>query len=432
MKVSPARAAAFDALFRIEIENTFSSVVLPVAESKLSPSDRALCHEITLGVLRRKIYLDRIIDELSNGRKLDIEVRLALQVGLFQMIFLDRVPEHSAINESVELVSRAKKVSAKGFVNALLRSYQRVPVIPVHEDEIDKLSIATSHPRWLVERWIEQFGFEATNELCEANNRSPGLSFRLVGSKSERKETISQISSLDRVRRSEIVGNCFLMPQMDATLTELSQSNRIYFQDEGSQLVAEAVIAEGGAQILDVCAAPGGKTTMIAAGEGRHLVAGDVTASRVSRLRETCLAQGALKVSIVQYDAEVALPFEARSFDTVFVDAPCSGTGTIRHNPEIRYSLDPADLPELSRKQLRILGNASELLRQSGSLIYSTCSVETEENEGVCERFLQSRQNFDLMRPKFPPRFLTSDGFGRTFPHRDDMDGFFVAAFRRR
>jgi 16S rRNA (cytosine967-C5)-methyltransferase len=171
---------------------------------------------------------------------------------------------------------------------------------------------------------------------------------------------------------------------------------------------------------------------MIAAGEGRHLVAGDVTASRVSRLRETCLAQGALKVSIVQYDAEVALPFEARSFDTVFVDAPCSGTGTIRHNPEIRYSLDPADLPELSRKQLRILGNASELLRQSGSLIYSTCSVETEENEGVCERFLQSRQNFDLMRPKFPPRFLTSDGFGRTFPHRDDMDGFFVAAFRRR
>jgi 16S rRNA (cytosine967-C5)-methyltransferase len=430
MKVSPARIAAFDALLRIETENVFSSAVLPIVETNLSPSDRALCHEISLGILRRKIYLDRIIDDLSKGRKLDPEVRIALQIGLFQMIFLDRVPQHSAVNESVELVSRARKGSAKAFVNAVLRTFLREPVIPKFVDEIDEITLTTSHPRWLVQHWIKQFGLEMARDICEADNVSPGISFRIIGDETKRRETLIDIGGLADVRPSKVVDGSFLARRMDETLARLAVSDRIYFQDEGSQLVADAVSSEGGSRILDVCAAPGGKTTMIAA-RRRLVVAGDISHSRIRRLRNACIAHGTQNTLVARYDAEMSLPFDPGSFDTVFVDAPCSGTGTIRHNPEIRYSIVERDIRELSNKQLRILENASELVNQGGTLIYSTCSLETEENEGVCIRFLKENVIFELKAPRMPPRFLTSDGFGRIFPHRDETDGFFVAAFRR-
>ena len=431
MKISPARTAAFDVLFRIETEKAFSSALLPVFEDKLAANDRGLCHEIALGVLRRKLYLDRLIDELSKGRKLDVEVRIALQIGLFQMIFLDRIPPHSAINESVELVSRAKKTSAKSFVNALLRSYQRRPHEPTFVDEVDKISISTSHPRSLVERWISQFGLDESRAICEVNNRPPALSLRLIGSEIERRETLAELASLKEMRQSEFVDGCFLAEKMSHDLASLSDRNRVYFQDEGSQFVANAVVAERGFRILDVCAAPGGKTTMIASSGDKSVVAGDIHFTRVQYLRETCAKHEAASVSVVQYDAETMIPFEPASFDTVFVDAPCSGTGTIRHNPEIRYSIGPADILQLSSKQLRILKNASELVKPGGRLIYSTCSLESEENEAVCDRFLQERGDFDLIAPKVPSRFLASTGFARTFPHRDELDGFFIAVFRR-
>ena len=430
MKVSPARSAAFDVLYRIEAEKAFSSVLLPIVEAKLPANDRGLCHEITLGVLRNKLYLDRVIDELSKGRKLDLEVRIALQIGLFQLIFLDRIPEHSAINESVEIVSRARKTSAKGFVNALLRSYQRAPTVPTYRDEIDAISVSTSHPRWLVERWSGHFGIEQARALCEANNRPPALNFRLVGNENEKRETFNELNSLHGLRPSEFIDGCFTAERMGSELQMLSDSDKIYFQDEGSQLVAKAVIDEAGSRVLDACAAPGGKTTMIAAAGAKVVIAGDVRSVRVQRLRETCSRHGT-DVSILQYDAEIALPFEPRSFDTVFVDAPCSGTGTFRHNPEIRYSIGQADFKELSDKQLRILQNASELVKRGGKLVYATCSLESEENEGVSERFLQAEPSFEHVPAKVPARFLTPGGFGRTSPHRDGMDGFFVAVFER-
>ena len=431
MKVSPARAAAFDAVLRIETEDAFSSIILPLVEANLSSNDRSLCHEITLGVLRRKLYLDHLIDELSNGRKLDAEVRVALRIGLFQMLFLDRVPAHSAINESVELVLRARKSSAKGFVNALLRNFQREPIDPKYSDTVEEISVSTSHPRWLVERWISRFGIDETRALCESNNRTPILSFRLVGNETEKSETLRELEPNPNLRRSEFVDGCFAS-RIDGDLLKLAEAGRTYFQDEGSQLVANAVRAEGGSQILDVCAAPGGKTTMIASATNTSVVAGDIRGSRVQRLRDLCEKQKAANVSIVQYDAESSLPFDEASFDSVFVDAPCSGTGTIRHNPEIRYSLASSDLEELSDKQLRILRNASEMVKPGGTLIYSTCSLETEENEAVCERFLREGLGLEPEPPKVPSRFITSKGFARTVPQRDDMDGFFIAVFRQK
>ena len=427
MTISPARTAAFDILMRIERDSAFSSVLLPQYESGLNEKDRRLCHEIVLGVLRRKMYLDRVAAALSNDRRQDLEVATAIRIGLFQLIYLDRVPPHSSINESVDLAVRAKKSSAKGFVNAILRSFTRRQPALEFEDESDKLSVEESHPRWLVERWIEQFGRGTATALCQTNNQTPKIAFRPVVTGEKR---FTQLENEGEIRRSEFVSNCYIAERFSRTLRDLSDKNAIYFQDEGSQLVAQAVINLAPKRILDVCAAPGGKTSMIARGTDASVVAGDIHFARVERLRETCKKQ-LLDIPIVQLDAENSLPFEGSSFDIVFVDAPCSGTGTIRHNPEIRYSLDPGDPDSLSDKQLRILRNASELVSEKGVLVYSTCSLEKEENEAVAGKFLDANNRFVLETPRVEGRFLTAEGYARTLPHRDGMDGFFIAVFRR-
>jgi len=422
MKISPARTAAFDILIRIENDNAYSSALLPLYEEKLSERDAALCHELTLGVLRQKLYLDRIIDLSSGGRKIDIEVRICLRLGLFQLLFLDRIPEHAAIDESVNLALRAKKRSAKGFVNAILRAYQREPILPGFSNALEELSISTSHPQWLAKRWIDHFGLEETIELCKTNNKRPPNVFRVLDPAT--RETIGSMIDTGIVKRSEFVDGAFISKAIQI-------SSDVYFQDEGSQLAASAVIAEAGSRVLDVCAAPGGKTTMIATSVN-SIVAGDVHSNRVELLQRTCEKLKAENVTIVQYDARTSLPFDDRSFDVVFVDAPCSGTGTIRHNPEIRYSLRETDINELSRKQRLIVKNASEQVKVGGKLIYATCSLEPEENELVCNDFGAENDSFARVDPKVPKLFLTKDGYARTLPHRDEMDGFFIGVFERK
>ncbi len=426
MKISPARFAAFNVLLRIETEKSFSSILLPVYESGLSAADRSLCHELTLGTLRRQIYIDKIIDNYSSGKKLDAAVRVALRLGAYQLLHLDKVPEYSAVNESVNLVQIAKKTSAKGFVNAILRRIGKDKPALTYSDEIDRLSVETSHPRWLIEKWIGEFGGEQAAALAVANNQVSEQAFRLLGD-----------GSIDNytARCSEFVDGCYLTNKIDSTLIAAAENSEIYFQDEGSQMIACSIEIPAGGNFLDVCAAPGGKTGMIVkrnASNVQFAVAGDLYWQRATVLRDNCLRQGVGNVNVVQYDAENALPFFDNSFDTVFVDAPCSGTGTIRHNPELRYFLTPADIVELSAKQLKILANASKLVTRGGSLVYSTCSLETEENEMVCQKFLSENADFQIVKPNVPKRFITSEGFARTFPHRDNMDGFFIAQLHKR
>lgn len=426
MKISPARRAAFGILNRIDQDRAFSSVLLPQYEEELSQSDRGLCHELVLGVLRRQIYLDRIIEHFAGAKKMDTSVRNALRLGAYQIIFLDKVPAYSAINESVNLVQAAKKTSAKGLVNAVLRRIsEKLPTLEF-ADEVERLSVETSHPRWLIEKWISDFGFSEAEQIASANNQIPKVAFRAAGE--------TDISFAD-YRKSEIVEGGYIAPSIDARLRQMADAGEIYLQDEASQLVASVASRDTGDRFLDVCAAPGGKTTQIARTyRGRpdaQLVAGDFHESRVRLLRATCERQKVDSVSIVQYDAEVALPFPDETFDTVLVDAPCSGTGTIRHNPEIRYLLKADDFTDLAKKQRKILGNASKLVRPGGRLIYSTCSIQIEENEAVCAGFLNEFTTFQSRQPDVPTEFLTDQGFARTFPHRDETDGFFIAEFTR-
>jgi 16S rRNA (cytosine967-C5)-methyltransferase len=426
MSVSPARMAAFDILMRIERERAFSSVQLPIYEESLSQLDRGLCHELVLGTLRRQIKLDRTIDVLAQGKKMDAEVCIALRLGLYQLQHLKKIPDHSAINESVELVKRAKKRSATGFVNAILRRSTREMVQVGYTDEIDRMSVETSHPRWLVEKWAADGGLEEAERIAIGNNDTPQIAFRVIGEADA--ETRDLITS---ARVSDAAEGCYLLDRNTPSLMSLASEGRIYVQDEASQVAALAVNVPSNGFFLDLCAAPGGKTGLIANRHSMRLAAaGDLYKPRAELLRANCLRQGA-RVSVLRYDAERSLPFADGTFDAVLVDAPCTGTGTIRHNPEIRYFLRPTDIEELSSKQRRMLANASKTIKKAGSLIYSTCSLEPEEGEAVCESFLREHTDFRQKRPEIPGRFVTEAGFGRTWPHRDGMDGFFIAAFER-
>lgn len=429
MNISPARIAAYEILLRIDRDRAFSAVLLPEYESGLNVKDRALCHQLVLGVLRRKLYLDAAIAGLAGTKKIDLEVQIALRLGAFQILELDRIPHHSAVNESVALVQRAKKTSAKGFVNAILRRIAKEGISLIVPDPIERLSIETSHPRWLLDRWGEQFGEDRAVGIAFANNQAPRTAFRLTSFGKLRGSKLPEYC-----RESEIAPGAYVADRSAPELRELSERGEIYFQDEASQLTAGQIQLADGGKFLDVCAAPGGKTALVADANSAATVqffAGDLYQKRAEFLRENCRKQGVNSVNVLRYDAEAAIPFADGSFDAVLVDAPCSGTGTISSNPEIRYFLQPEDLLALPKKQGAILANASKLVQQGGRLHYSTCSLEVEENEEVISAFLAEADGFKVEPVQVNERFVTEAGFGRTFPDEDGIDGFFFAVLSK-
>jgi 16S rRNA (cytosine967-C5)-methyltransferase len=373
--------------------------------------------------------LDREIDRFAGGKKLDVAIRVILRIGLYQLRHLDRVPAYSAINESVELARMAKRKSAAGFVNAILRRATRETPQLEFADELDRIGVETSHPRWLLERWTDSFGQERAANIAAANNEIPKQFFRPTLN-----ATVEDIELLNEYRDARFDG-VFSYSTVNDDLLDLLSRGAIYIQDAGSQLVATAVSKFIQRRFLDVCASPGGKTGLIAMllkdRTDVELVAGDITKNRLDILHDSLDSQGCRNVVVRQYNAEKDLPFDRESLDTVFVDAPCSGTGTIRHNPEIRYRATEDELVRHSNRQLAILRNASELVSAGGTLVYSTCSLEIAENEKVIEQFLGSNNAYELCDVGLDKRFRTELGHYRMWPDRDSCDGFFVAGLRR-
>ena len=436
MKISPARIAAYEILKKIASDKAYSSVLLPLYEDKLEPKDRGLVHELTLGVLRHQIYLDRIIEVLTKKKtaKFDLEVLIALRIGLHQILYLDKIPASAAVNESVNLVQMAKKTSAKGLVNAVLRKAAREKITLQYVDETERISVETSHPIWLIEKWARDFGFEKAEKIATANNQTPQMVFRLTNKSDEKTaETLKKLGL--ELTESEILSGAWLVSKPNEMLYLYAREGKIYFQEESSQLVASLVNLHKAEKFLDVCAAPGSKTTFVAMHNAQcktqKIFAGDLHWNRVRFLKENCRKQGIYSGNVLQYDAEKSLPFADETFDCVLIDAPCSGTGTIRHNPEIRYSLEPKDLENLSFKQLKILENASKITKKGGRLIYSTCSLEKEENESVVDSFLEKNRDFQKGQLNLSAQFLTEQSYARTYPHTDKTDGFFIAQLEK-
>jgi len=352
--LSPARLLAFDTLRKVGRGGYASDLLLSRA-APLDPRDAGLASEIVFGVLRYQAQLDFLIEHYSGRgiRKLDFEVLLALRMGIYQLRYLDRVPPHAAVSESVELVKTAGFRSATGFANAVLRKIGREPVLwPDRATEL-------SHPDWLLARWDREFGPDVTSLIARANLQPSETYFRVppgasmpVGVSAEPTE----------------VPGCYHLVSGDP------MGFRI--QDIGSQAVVPLLDLSPGQRFLDLCAAPGNKTAQ-ALESGVRAVACDFHAKRVAMLKP-------LGVDVVHLDATRPLPFRA-TFDRILLDAPCSGTGTLARNPEIKWRLDPADIAELHRRQVVLLRNALDALAPGGVLVYSTCSLEREENDGVIE-----------------------------------------------
>jgi len=344
--VSPAREVAFDVLREVE-KGGYASDLLLRRSAKLESRDAGLASEIVFGCLRYQAQLDYLIDRLA-AKRLDLEVRIALRMGVYQLRYLDRIPAHAAVGESVELVKRGGKSSAAGLVNAVLRKVDAAPV--AWPDRATELSL----PEWLAEKWDRRFGPDTTDQIAAA----------------------------------------FLRPVQNY----IASTGRM--QDIGAQSVVPMLDLSPGLTLLDLCAAPGNKTAQ-ALEYGVEAVACDIHWHRLKNLE-------GLRCHRIVVDATRELPFRGR-FDRILVDAPCSGTGTLGRNPEIKWRLEPSDLVQLRRKQVALLRNALGHLNPGGKLVYSTCSLEPEENEMVIEEFPGSWQ------------------VTQRLPGIDEGDGFFIA-----
>jgi 16S rRNA (cytosine967-C5)-methyltransferase len=439
MAVSPSRLTAFNILLRVERESAYAVELLhsPLLD-ELSPVDRNLVTEIVMGVLRWRSVLDQTIALLSFTpfRKLDLEVLTALRMGVYQKQFLSKVPAHAAVNETVELVKQAKKVSAAGLVNAVMRKVKTAAYDP-HASKLgglEYLSTALAHPKWLAERWLSSFSHDAAQKICEYNQRIPPTVLRLSSPDDDALLAVEGIQlgfgALMATARTVISG--------DATATQSFREGNIAIQDEGSQLVAALV--GPGRRILDCCAAPGGKTAAMA----NRLPEAQIVATELHPHRATLLRRLApqLNVEVVTADA-LALPY-GPDFDRVLADVPCSGTGTLARNPEIKWKLKPEDLHDLQSRQVAILRAAMRHVAPGGRLVYSTCSLEPEENEQVIAACLPNSGlkivpvRSELQRLQESGELvwrnldeLISGDFLRTIPGVHPCDGFFAAILEK-
>jgi len=346
MKLAPARQAAFGALLAVE-RGAWSAEALAAKSAHLDARDAGLALDIVFGTLRRHGEIDFIIAQCSKRpvEQLDPIVRIAIEMGIYQLWFLDRVPAHAAVNDSVELARRAGKASASAFVNAVLRRALREQVVA---------PTAASTPSWLMERWISQYGPDTAKGIAQASLTTPERYIRVGnGTPPEGAEATG-------------VPGCYALPVGDP--------GTYRFQDIGSQAVVPLLDLQPGHTFLDLCAAPGNKTAQ-ALETPLQAIACDLHLSRARTLLP-------LGIPVAVLDATAPLPLTKR-FDRILVDAPCSGTGTLARNPEIKWRLQPADIRDLQRRQIAILGNALGQLASDGLLVYSTCSLEREENEDV-------------------------------------------------
>ena len=437
-KVAPARLAAYQVLLRVETRDSYAAELLhSELLRELSLSDRALATEIVLGTLRWQSKLDARIAATS-GRlisKLDVEVRVALRIAAYQILHLGRIPAHAAVNDSVELMKLARKRSAAPFVNAVLRKLAGASkeIETDSSEQRDAASLATryAHPQWLVERWIRNFGFENADRLCQFDQQQPVTAIRIPDADADKQLKAERIT----VGPGAIVASAGRVISGDITRTTLRREHKIFIQDEASQLVA--LLLGKGNKILDCCAAPGGKTSAIAARNSNALIAAcELHTHRARRMRELI---GNGRIHIVAADAQ-KLPFSAQ-FDHILADLPCSGTGTLARNPEIKWKLRPEDLSDLQARQRRILKGALQNLEAGGRLLYSTCSLEPEEGEEVVEAALHEHPGLQLLPIReqliklkeageivWPDLdSLTTGDYLRTIPGVHPCDGFFAA-----
>jgi 16S rRNA (cytosine967-C5)-methyltransferase len=468
--IAPARLAAYAVLRAVNSGRADLPAALARAREPLRDErDRALAGEIATGTLRWQGAFDHVIAAYTKRdvARLDPEVLDVLRLTMFQLLHLDRVPASAAVNDAVDLTRKAGKKSAAPLVNAVLRRVSRerrrlplpekvpgtfpekvpgtfsrrsgFPSGATRDAAVDYLSITLSHPRWLAARWLDRYGFEAAEAWCRFDNGPAALTLRANRLRTTPQALADALQTHGvRTRPGRFAPDALVVEDGNPLATPLAGTGLFVVQDEASQLVALTAGARPGQHVLDLCAAPGGKTTALAAamGDSGLIVAADVRSKRIQLLARTVAVSGATSVRVVGADASAPLPFQP-AFDLVLVDTPCSGLGTLRRDPDIRWRVREDQLPNLAAVQRTILERAAAAVRPGGRLVYATCSSEPEENDDVVRAFLEAHPEFSPARTAGPDGeipdlipggpLLTPEGFLRTLPFRDSLEAFFAA-----
>ncbi len=417
-RTSPARECAYRVVRRVFEQGAYADRALHAEAGELDPRDRALAMQLAYGTVQRKRSLDHILTRLSSRppERLDPPVLAALRLGLFQLAYLDRVAEHAAVHESVELVKRHAH-GGEGLVNAVLRRAvrERATLLDGLSDETpQQAAVLHSVPDWMAEMWWQELGPEETRALLHAVNQPPESALRINTLKGEDVELPVPSRTVPGLPEGRILEAPF-----DVFGSPLWDQGRVMPQSRASMRVARSLASKAGERVLDVCAAPGAKTTHLAAlmeNQG-EITAVEVHPGRAEALRATCARMGAGCVRVVTADAR---QLSEDGFDRILVDPPCSGLGTLQSRPDLRWQERRSEIEALADRQLQLLRAGAEKLNPGGTLVYSVCTISRREGEGVVNRFLDG----------------DSEGFAlehseQLLPHRDGTDGFFIARLQR-
>jgi 16S rRNA (cytosine967-C5)-methyltransferase len=443
--VAPARLAAWRTLVRVRAGATLPDALSRERDPLTDARDRSLAQDLATGVLRWRSALDAAVAEASTRPldRLDADVLDILRLGVYQLRHRDRLPAHAIVSDAVALTRAAGHSSAAGFVNAVLRRLTRgapgadAIAHAVTAGDIAALAIHGAHPAWLVERWVARLGLEAAAGWLRFDNAPPSLTLRPVGPGLTREAIGERLAAAGvTVEPTRWAADGLVVLAGAALDTDAARAGLFVVQDEASQLVGELAAAWGGVRRLDVCAAPGGKTLALrGATPGGLVVAGERRPRRVRLLRETLGRTGATEVRVVLHDATAALPYRD-VFDVVLVDAPCSGLGTLRREPDLKWRRAAADLAPMADVQRQMLARAARTVAPGGVLVYATCSSEPEENDDVADAFLETHPAFRDAgpAPSLAPglaALIDPAGRLRTSPAAHGLEAFYAACLRR-
>jgi 16S rRNA (cytosine967-C5)-methyltransferase len=449
--MTTARSMALQVLLSWHRTGTYPDQLLQDLLGKnprIRPLDRALIYQLVYGVLRWQEKLDWVLKQFSQRPldKVSLKTLFILRLGVFQLLFLSRIPVSAAVNESVKLAKSGRAPWTANFVNAVLRSLDRGKEklsFPSREDPVSYLAVNFSHPAWLVEHWLETWEFEKTEAFCQANNQIPLLTIRVNTLK------ISRQQLLERFRPKALrVETTFFSPEgihvegpeQPLVQDELHQQGMFQIQDEASQMIAHILDPQPGERILDLCTGAGGKAGHLAQlmNNQGNVLAVDHHPKKIKALMENARRLGVTVIQGMVGDGlkENLFPETARFFDRILIDAPCSGWGVMGRNPDLKWRLGPEDSPRLARMQNNFLQNAVRWLKPKGILVYCTCTLSREENQDVIQIFLNGHPEFILedvspFLPESARKLIDPQGFFQTWPPAHRMDGFFAARLKK-